>query len=157
MAMVTGEITPEGALVDVLVGVSGARRALLERHGFRIPSKITVRAIIDTGAFASAFMPHVFKGLDLNPLGTVRVRTPSTKPGEPHITDEFDVSITLTSGGAEVVAFRIRAILSDDFDSLDDAPQGLVGRDVLNQCAFSYYGHDGKWALGFSSPSGSAS
>jgi len=78
MAIVTGAITPDGALIDVLVGVSSARQKLLERKGFTVPQKIPVRAIIDTGSFATAFMPKVFTLLDLTPLGPLKVRTPST-------------------------------------------------------------------------------
>ena len=149
MAIVTGSITTDGALIDVLVGVSGARQKLLERKGFIVAKKIAVRAVIDTGSFATAFMPKVFRALDLTPLGTVKVRTPSTKPGEPHITDQFDVSVTLVSGIDEVVALRIRAIVSDDFDDWPDAPQALIGRDVLSKCAFAYYGLAGEWTLAF--------
>jgi len=149
MSIVTGPITPDGALIDVLVGVSGARQKLLERKGFMVPKKIPVRAVIDTGSYATAFMPKVFKALDLTPLGTVKVRTPSTTPGEPHITDEFDVNVTLVSGLDEVVALRVRAIVSDDFDNWTDAPQALFGRDVLSKCAFAYYGLAGEWTLAF--------
>ena len=149
MAIVTGSITTDGALIDVLVGVSGARRKLLERKGFTVPKKIAVRAVIDTGSFATAFMPKVFTSLDLKPLGPVKVRTPSTRPGEPHTTDEFDVSVTLVSGMQEVIKLRIRAIVSDYFDDWPGAPQGLIGRDVLSRCVFSYYGQAGNWSLAF--------
>ncbi len=150
MSIVTGPITPDGALIDVLVGVSNSRKRLLERGGFPVPNKIPVRAIIDTGSFATAFLPRVFKSLDLKPLGPIKVRTPSTKRGEPHITDQFDVSVTLVSGMEEVIELRIHAIVSDDFDDWKDAPQAIIGRDVLSRCAFSYYGHAGEWTLAFS-------
>jgi hypothetical protein len=149
MSIVTGAITPDGALIDVLVGVSSTRQKLLERKGFTVPQKVSVRAIIDTGSFATAFMPKVFTSLDLRPLGPVKVHTPSTRPGEPHTTDEFDVSVTLVSGIQEVVQLRIRAMVSDDFDDWPDAPQALIGRDVLTKCAFCYYGHAGNWTLAF--------
>jgi len=149
MSIVTGEITFEGALIVVLVGVSNARKKLLERLGLAVPDKIPVLAMIDTGSFATAFMPKVFTTLDIRPLGPIKVRTPSTRLGEPHVTDQFDVNVTLLSGAEEAVALRIRAIVSDDFDDLPGAPQALIGRDILSRCNFSYYGLARSWTLAF--------
>jgi hypothetical protein len=92
-------------------------------------------------------MPNVFKDLDLRSLGRIKVRTPSTKPGSPHSTDQFDVSVTLVSGINELAAVRVRAIASDDFDDLPDAPQGIIGRDILSRCNFTYLGLDKLWNL----------
>jgi hypothetical protein len=43
MAIVTGEITRHGAIIDVLVGVSRNRQARLESVGHPVPAKVAVR------------------------------------------------------------------------------------------------------------------
>ena len=59
----------------------------------------------------------------------------------------------ITPDGALIDVFvgvsRILAIVSDDFDDWTDAPQALIGRDVLSKCNFSYHGRDGNWMLAF--------
>ncbi len=53
MPTLTGPITADGALVNVLIGVSEARRQVLRRVGFPVPTPSTVRAVLDTGSFIS--------------------------------------------------------------------------------------------------------
>ncbi len=53
MPTLTGLITADGALVNVLIGVSEARRQTLLRVGFPVPAPAAVRAVLDTGSFLS--------------------------------------------------------------------------------------------------------
>ena len=55
MPLLTGPLTPGGAIIDVLVGVSRPRLALLLKHQFPVPVPVHVRAVIDTGASVSGF------------------------------------------------------------------------------------------------------
>ncbi len=148
MPLITGEITQDGAVIDVLVGVSFNRQRVLVGAGLPVPPKLAVRAMVDTGSFASAFMPIVFKSLEIQPFRTIPLRTPSTRPGDPWSTDQYDVGITLVSGMTQVPCDSVHVICSEDFDP-EEGVHALIGRDVLARCVFSYFGHDQKFRLDF--------
>lgn len=100
MPIVTGRITPRGAVIDVLVGVSVPRRRVLDRLGLPVPTPRHVRAMIDTGADVSGFAPRLFTALELKPIDQIALYTPSTPPNCPHLADVFDVSLSVVAGGA---------------------------------------------------------
>jgi hypothetical protein len=149
MSIVTGNITHDGATIVVFVGVSKRREEQLAKAGFKIPPTIAVCAQIDTGSFATVFMPKTFRALGVTPFSTIKIRTPSTKPGEPCETDQYDVSVTLVSGITQVVIPSVRAIASDDFDADDGSVQALIGRDILAGCVFEYFGLHTSFRLSF--------
>jgi hypothetical protein len=142
MSLVSGRITKDGAIVVVLVGVSKNRQALLEKHGFPIPKQIPVNAQLDIGSFATAFLPTVFTSLGVMPFGVIPVRTPSTKPGQPCLCDQFDVSVTFLSGMTPITVSSVHAIASDDFDRHVDGVNAILGRDILDKCILNYCGPD---------------
>lgn len=109
MPLLTGPLTPGGAVIDVLVGVSRPRRALLLKHQFPVPVPVHVRAVIDTGASVSGFSPRVFGALDLTPVGQVSILTPSTPADAPHESDLYDVSPEQfrALGGADAPPFLL--------------------------------------------------
>ena len=149
MPFITGRITEEGAIVVMQVGVSRDRQARLESVGFAVPQRIVIRAQIDTGSFVTVFSPHVFERLGISPIEVIAVRTPSTKPGEPCWCDLYDVSVILTSGTSEVVIPNLGVITSLDLDQDGEEVQAILGRDVLNRCAFNYYGPQQEFHLAF--------
>lgn len=149
MSLVTGRITSDGALVDVFIGVSRNRQKRLEGVRVSVPTKIPVLALIDTGSFATAFMPNVYRALGIEPFNVIKVRSATTKLGEPCLTDQYDVSVTLLSGDRQHVLPSVHAIVSEDFDDDPHGPQALIGRDVLDHCAFSYYGPHKEFTLAF--------
>lgn len=150
MPIVSGTITQHGAVVDVHVGVSQRRQAVLERNALPVPPRIYVRALIDTGSAVTAFRSTVFQQLQLQPFTRIPIRTPSTAPGQPHFTDQYDVSLILASAGATKHFPSISAIVSDDFNPEDeDGLEALIGRDVLAHCVFQYFGHDQRFDLSF--------
>ncbi len=148
MPIVTGEITRDGATIVLTVGVSRNRQRMLEKVGHPVPSRITVRAEIDTGSFATGFMPEVFPLLGIEPFRDILVRTPSTRVGEPCRCDQYDVSVTLVSADTEVVFPSVYAI-KGDFDAEPGKVQAIIGRDILARCIFSYFGPDKTFQLAF--------
>jgi hypothetical protein len=147
MSLVSGHITREGAIVVVLVGVSKNRQTVLEKHRLPVPQRIPVNAQLDTGSFASGFLPTVFQSLGIKPIGIVSVRTPSTKPGQPFPCDEYDVSVTFLAGITPVTIPSVHAIASDDFDTHEDGVHAILGRDILDRCTLSYCGPDRTFQL----------
>jgi hypothetical protein len=148
MPLVTGELASNGAVIAVLVNVSENRKRALKRNNLPLPAEIAVRAQIDTGSFASAFMPSVFRSLGIPPFRFIRVRTPSTKPDEPFDTPLHDVSITLVSGLTRQYLPSVHAIAVEDFGQ-EEGVDALIGRDVLARCVFEYSGVHGSFRLAF--------
>jgi len=134
--------------VVVLVGVSDSRRAVLEKNGLAVPAPVPVRAQIDTGSHVTGFMPSVFKQLRIERFDVIPLRTPSTKPNEPHLADRYHVSLALVSGLAKKHLPSVFAIASDDFVEEEEV-QAIIGRDVLRHCVFQYFGPHGTFELGF--------
>jgi hypothetical protein len=141
MPIIRGQITKHGAVIDLLLGVSRNRRLVLERNHLAVPDPVAVRAVIDTGSALSGFRSSAFQQLQIQPFTQIPVRTPSTRPGQPHWTDQYDVSITLVSGTTVKVFESVHAIMSDDFNPADEEGiEAIFGRDVLDRCVMNYYG-----------------
>jgi hypothetical protein len=146
MPIVSGKITPGGAVIDVLIGVSQTRRQLLLRKQFPVPSTVHVRALIDTGASVSGFAPRVFTALDLTPVAKQFVLTPSTKSNEPCLCDFYDVSLSVVAGG-QAHPFPNCRVMAADCWLAGEGFEALIGRDILNRCTFLYIGQDAAFTL----------
>lgn len=148
MPLVTGIITEDGAVVDLLVGVSEQRRQRLVSAGFPVPKSVGLRVQVDTGSFITGLIPQVFDQLGIAFFATVLVRTPSTTPDKPAECEQFDVSLALLSGTTPEYLPSIHVIASADFEREENV-QGILGRDVLNRCVFTYEGPTRSFFLAF--------
>ncbi len=149
MSLITGEITREGPILLVGLGVSRNRARKLTEAGFAVPALLPFRVLLDTGSNVSAFAPTAFPRLGLKtPFGRIAIRTPSTRRGQPCLCDWYDVSLTLASGMTTKYLPSIQAIASEDFDESEEV-QGILGRDVLDRCTFYYHGLDKQFTLAF--------
>jgi hypothetical protein len=148
MPLLTGPLLSAGAVIDVLIGVSRPRRALLVKHQFPVPAPVHVRALIDTGASVSGFAPRVFTGLDLTPVGQIAILTPSTAPDAPHQSDLYDVSLSLVADGTPH-SFPDSRVMAADCWHPDEGIEALIGRDILDRCFFQYMGPDRRFTLAF--------
>ena len=148
MPYLNGPIGAGGAVVDVTVSVPALRASLLQRHGFAVPEPVHIRALIDTGATLSGFAPRVFTALDLKPLDTLSVLTPSTRPDAPHPFDRFQVSLALIAEGRSC-PFPDTLVIATDCWLEDEGMEGLIGRDILDRCFFQYLGLDRRFTLAF--------
>jgi hypothetical protein len=148
MPLISGTIDRDGATVVVLVGVSRNREKRLRAVGLPVPARKPVRVQVDTGSFATAFLSTVFRELEVERFGVIPVRTPSTRPGQPHLADQFDVSLVLVSGMESVILPSVHALAAEDFDG-EGSVQGIMGRDVLARCVFTYSGLDSTFGLAF--------
>jgi hypothetical protein len=146
MLILTAPLTEEGPVVDVLVDVTGPRRAQLSKHNFPVPERVRVRVLLDTGSAVTAFDPEILRGLDLRPLGTVRIHTPSTGQN-PHSCNEYDVSLSLLYSGGEL-HFPLVPVVESEFVG-PDGIKGLIGRSILSDCLFVYNGPEDLFSLAF--------
>lgn len=148
MPCVSGGLTRGWAMVDVCVAVSGPRRELLGRHGFPLPVPVFVRALLDTGASISGFAPRVFRELDLTPVSTLDVVTPSTPVSAPHVSDIYDVSLALVANGAAHPFADMRVMAADCWHA-DEGFEALLGMDVLGRCFFQLMGPERQFVCAF--------
>ncbi len=148
MSLITGPITGERAVVGVFVGVSPVRESLLRKHGLRVPPPVGVRLQIDTGSHLTVLLPNIFQALEIQYFDRIEVRTPSTSPGQPHLADQYDVTLHLVSGTDLTPISGVHAIAAADFDDAEGI-QGVRGRDVLDRCNFYWHGPEKSFDFAF--------
>ena len=148
MPLLNGPVVNGWAIIDVLVGASEPRKRLLAKHKMRIPPPVHVRALIDTGASMSGFAPRVFEELDLTPVTTGPILTPSTPPDAPASFDMYDVSLSLVAGGASH-PFPDTLVVAADCWHPGEGMEALIGVDILSRCFFQFVGPERRFTLAF--------
>jgi hypothetical protein len=106
-----------------------------------------IMALVDTGASSTCVDPSVLTALSLTPTGVVLLNTPSTG-GTPHQAEQFDVALIIPAPVGPALIFRTIPVVASELL----ASQGfhaLVGRDILDQCLFSYNGSIKLFTLAF--------
>ena len=136
MPQLTLNISAQGPVLGILVGVSGPRADALKASGQTVPSPVVVQGLIDTGASCTCIDPSVLQSLNLSPTGTVSVHTPSTGAA-PHSTNQYDVSILLVHPN-NVFPFHNLPIIESQLAV--QGIQALIGRDILKECVLVYNG-----------------
>jgi hypothetical protein len=145
MPILTLQLVPEGAVVDLAIGVSVPRTSALRNANQPVPSPIQIRALIDTGASITCIEAQALQPLGLTPTGTIPIVTPSTG-STPSIRNQLDVSLTLMHPNLN---FTVPAIGIVECGALSPLFQGLLGRDLLSSCLFVYDGIGGHFSLAF--------
>jgi hypothetical protein len=146
MPIVSGPITELGAVVDLLVGVHGPRREVLERNKLPVPGRHRLRAQIDTGTTFTAVDAQVLRSLNLPVIDRVSVRTSSTT-GEPQVFNQYAVSLGIEADGIELHLPQI-LVLECAF-APEDGILALIGQDVLKHCLFLENGPAGAFSLAY--------
>jgi hypothetical protein len=146
MPVVNGPVTPRGAVVDILVGVSRARKETLERAGLAAPERVRVRAELDTGSGLTVLSEHLPLALGLGVIGKVQALT--TSGGEtPHEYDQYLVSLVLEGPGNRL-QFHTVFVAASRFPRGDEV-QAVLGRDILDECVLIYNGPARTFTLTF--------
>ena len=138
-------ITPQGCVVDLIVGVSSQRADALRRAGQIVPAFVTVRGLIDTGATSTCIDPDAVRSLGLTPTGTVPIHTPSTA-GTAYLCPQYDVMLAVYHPKHSLVLGTMPIITTPLSATGVDA---LIGRDVLGNCLYVYDGAAGTFSLAF--------
>jgi hypothetical protein len=134
-------------IITVRIGVSVPRFHALKSSGLPIPSHVTMRLLIDTGATCVALDQTAIAPLDLAPTGRVTVHTPSTDAGHPHFFNQYDVSLVLPASERMPLVLEALPILEGTFRH--KGIDGLLGRDVLAQCTLIYNAPAGGYMLAY--------
>lgn len=88
--------SPQGPVLNALVGVSIARQNALTSSGQPIPAPQIIRALVDTGASITSIDPSVLTALNLTPTGSTLIHTPSTG-NQPAPADLFDIGLAIAA------------------------------------------------------------
>jgi len=145
MPHLTLPISSAGCSLDVYVGGSDPRRDALRVANLAIPPLIAARMIIDTGASCTAIQETILKSLGLTPTGTSQILTPSSK-GAPITCATYDVLLSVYHEKHPLVLGTV-AVIGSDFSG--QGIDGLIGRDVLQECLMIYDGTAGTFSLAF--------
>jgi hypothetical protein len=129
-----------------MVGVSVLRAQAMKLAGVPIPLPVQINLLIDTGASATCIDPEVLASLCLTPTGSVPIHTPSTN-GAPHVCNQYDVCLYLLP--ANGLAHFVDALPIIESSLRSQGIDGLLGRDVLAQCALFYNGPQSGYTLSY--------
>lgn len=148
MPTVRDSLAPEGALVDVRIGLSATQVRLLRTALRPIPAPIAARALLDTGAEMTGVDRTLVQALALPTRGS----TLTNLPAHGGLTLSFihDAALTIahpTGSAGQDLVIRSLAVLE-----IPLAPLGyeiVVGRDVLARCRLLYNGPRGRFRLAY--------
>lgn len=135
MPSIIAPLTHDGAIVEVLVGISHPRAMMLQARQQSVPEPLRLRLLIDTGASSTTLAYGRLAALNLPPTGTTHVHTASSG-NSPVECDEYDVSLVFPD--AIPAAWGIATMPVIESAPLDGPIDGLLGRDVLNRAILTY-------------------
>lgn len=144
MPLITGVITRDGATIDLIVERPAPVRAGVK--SLRPPATpLIIRATLDTGSALTGVANRLLHSLGLDVVDSIMVGTPI---GPPLMADRYSVKLSFVSGGTKVEFGELPVISTDCFKP-DGEVQALIGRDILNHCAFEYWGTSKSFQFAF--------
>jgi hypothetical protein len=134
--------------LPVVVGVSQPMIFGLANAGRRIPKPIDCTFLLDTGAEDSYVNRLVLDQLRLNPINAVQVQT-GIPGGQPFLFNQYEIRLRIATTVLGQMDFVLESmsILCGDFSA--QGIDGLVGRDVLTNCAARFDGPGQVFTLQF--------
>ena len=146
MPVVSQDLTEDGAVIEVLVGVHNERREMLRKHSFPVPQRVRARLQVDTGSNVTVIRGEVFQQLGIQEIDSVLAR-PLATTEEPQRFPQFPASLSLLCEGMEMhlPSVSVLGCLMTPADRVD----GILGRDVLDHCLFVYDGRGRRFSLAF--------
>jgi hypothetical protein len=152
MPLMVVPLLPDGALVNVMVGLSGPDVRTLRQAGKPIPGPIAARAILDTGANATCLDPGVLTSLvqavGLKPVRFLLANVPAL--GGVGWSAEYALSLPVVHPSGQPRDNRTwqeHPVVEQPLAQL--GYQVLLGRDLLDDCLFVYNGPDGSFTLAY--------
>jgi predicted aspartyl protease len=143
MGRVVGDMGDMGPLIDVKVILPASQVEAFKAAGIPYGRPKILRGLIDTGANCSAIDREIAEGLKLASHGFTLIHTPST--GAAYVERlQYGACLIVGEGLADALVLTL-PVIESDFSTR--AFQLLVGRDVLQSCAFAYDGPTGRFEL----------
>lgn len=133
-------------MISAIVGVSEPKRVAMVSAGLTPPSSVVLNLLIDTGASGTALDPDALASLNLTPTGAIFMQTPSTG-ASPVMCNQYDVSLIIPAVKGAPFVIDAQAIIEASLRS--QGFDGLLGRDVLQQCVLFYNSPLGGYTLAY--------
>ena len=114
--------------------------------GLAIPPAVALNLLIDTGASCVVLDQSSIASLNLVPSGVTSMHTPSTGT-TPYTCNQYDVSLLIPSQKGSPFEIGALPILESTFQA--QGFDGLLGRDVLQQCVLFYNSPLGGYTLAY--------
>jgi len=146
-----GTIEPEGAIVDVLLGLGAQYVQQLRNTGQPVPAPVSARALLDLGADAYCVDPLLLAplvSLGLQQAGYVFTNLPAAGGVKP--ASEYFASLTIVhpSGVSRAnLVLHNHLVVEQALGPLNY--QVLIGRDVLDSCLLVYDGLGKRFTLAY--------
>ena len=146
-----GIIQPDGAIVEVLLGLTATDVQLLRTTGRPVPAPVAARALLDLGADACCADPSVLApllSLGLQQAGYVFTNLPAAGGVKP--ASEYFASLIIVhpSGVSRAnLVLHNHLVVEQALGPLNY--QVLIGRDVLDRCLLVYDGLGKQFTLAY--------
>jgi predicted aspartyl protease len=137
VARLTGQVRRTGLFVDVNVGVSDGLLKQLWKKNRSPPPPVFATFLVDTGADTTLIEEQIVRTLNLSAINQRKVLTSESK-GIAQLCDVYDVSIEVINRGGN--PWRISTVQALARPLLDEAVQGVIGRDLLDRAVLTYNG-----------------
>lgn len=128
-----------GPVVEVKLAVAAVVEEILKKENKPLPNPLSVSAMIDTGATGTVIRSDLVEKLNLNPIGTTLIHTPSSTNVECF---EYLLRV-LFPNNVVVETVVIAAPLQNQ------SIQCLIGRDILHHGVLIYTGYVNTFTLSF--------
>ena len=145
----TLQTSPQGPLLNAVVGISQERHVALMAANLPIPASIPIRALVDTGASVTCIDPSILQSLALSPTGNATINTPSTG-NSPIDVDQYDVGLIVppSAGNQHALILGTVAVICSEL-LISQGFHALIGRDILAHCLFYYNGVNGLFTIAY--------
>jgi hypothetical protein len=146
MPHLTFDWSPDGMVVGAVVGTNRPDTLALLQAGKPVPTPVRVRALLDSGADATAVAPPVLHQLGLTPVRSAGTQT----AGGSVAVGLYRISLTVhgpggTAGPMLVQPNLLATELAVPLSNID----ALIGLDVLGQCLLVVDGPGQRFTLAF--------
>jgi predicted aspartyl protease len=128
-----------GPVVEVRLAVGSIIEEVLRKKNETIPTPIAASAMIDTGATGTVVRKDIVRQLNMNPIGTTLISTPSSTNIRCY---EYLMRLLFPSNVVVETVVIAAPLLGQHI-------QCLVGRDVLQNGVFIYTGYINAFTLSF--------
>jgi len=147
MPILNGQLEPDGALLEVLVGLSRPEVRKLRAAGHAIPAPVAVRALLDTGAECTCIDPQALGGLSLPLKGLGLTNVPAL--GGLTAAPQRGASLPMVhpAGAVQNLVIHKHGVVELSLGQL--GYQMLIGRDLLDQWLFVRNGPAGTFSLSY--------
>lgn len=146
MPCINIQIDPSlGPVLEVVVMPSQPRQAALKAAGHPMPPNQKATFLVDTGASCSCVDNRIIQALGIPATGSTNIQTPSTAGGV-HSCDVYDTMLYVP-GNQGSPGYIIPALPMVETQLSSQGIDGLLGRDVLNNCMLVFNGTAGFFSI----------